>query len=46
MFLIFLVEKVQDIDRTHNSIVEAHFLGDRMVPKKIPLSNYMRADQL
>ena len=33
MFSKFLKKKVQDIDRTHNSIFEAHFLADHMVPK-------------
>ena len=33
MFSNFLKKKVQDIDRTHNSIFEAHFLADHMVPK-------------
>ena len=40
MFLKFLKKKVQDIDRTHNSIVEAHFLGDHMVP------NFFSSEQL
>ena len=32
MFLKNLKKKVQDIDRTHNSIFEAHFLADHVVP--------------
>ena len=32
MFSKFLKKKVQDIDRTHSSIFEAHFLADHMVP--------------
>ena len=33
MFSNFLKKKVQDIDRTHSSIFEAHFLADHMVSK-------------
>ena len=32
MFFKFLKKKVQDIDRTHSSIFEAHFLADHVVP--------------
>ena len=40
MFSKFLKKKVQDIDRTHNSIVEAHFLADHVVP------NFFSSEQL
>ena len=40
MFSKFLKKKVQDIDRTHKSIVEAHFLADHVVP------NFFSSEQL
>ena len=46
MFSKFLKKKVQDIDQTHSSIFEAHFLADHMVPKFFSSEQLYVRDQL